>query len=230
MSQRAVVLADFTAESDEEISVPKNAFISVVRVDDDGWCTIEYNGNTGLFPSNYLNFDVQYASEDNDVDLDTETNDTTEDVDTHSEYDIDEEQEVEPETEEPQVEPEPEEEEKEETPEERAERKEAQRIKQRNNIINEIRDTESDYVKDLQIIVEVFNQPLLKTAIIPQPDIVGLFSNIAVLLNVNQKLNDEISASDDNDTILVGKIFVGMVCFIIYLQISQELFTFLSFN
>lgn len=42
---------------------------------------------------------------------------------------------------------------------------------------------------------------------------VRLFSNVEVLLNVNNKLNDDLKASEDDDTILIGKIFLGMADF-----------------
>jgi len=205
MSRAAIVVSDFNAETDEEISVPAGALVHVGNIEDDGWCLVEYNGESGYFPSNYLSFDIP---EDEEECEETETlqssmgstvgseneDQTNDETATNDDAETAEEKE----------------EEKEETPEERAIRKEAQRVKQRKNIINEIRDTERDYVNDLNIIVNVFTIPLTQEGIIPQADIVGLFSNIAVLVNVNQKLHLEISANPDDETIQIGKIFVGM--------------------
>ena len=84
-------------------------------------------------------------------------------------------------------------------------------LKQRNNIIQEIRVTEGDYVKDLDIIVRVFSQELQRNGIIPKSDVTALFSNVSVLLSVNTNLNNELVANNDDKTILIGKIFADMV-------------------
>lgn len=100
-------------------------------------------------------------------------------------------------------------EEKEEKEEEKEEEKLP--ISKRDNIINEIRITEQDYVKDLKIIVDVFITPLKENNILQIKQISGIFSNVAVILNINEKLNDDLLSNPDNNSILIGEIFLGMV-------------------
>ena len=48
-------LYDWEAEDDGQISFPEGAKIKVLKGGDpDGWWTGQYNGQTGLFPGNYV--------------------------------------------------------------------------------------------------------------------------------------------------------------------------------
>jgi len=51
---KALVLADFVAETDEEISLSKGATVEVVAKEEDGWWHVSTEGRKGLFPGSYL--------------------------------------------------------------------------------------------------------------------------------------------------------------------------------
>lgn len=219
----ARVIADFVAEAQDEISVQCGNIVKVLEIEDDGWCNIEFEGKVGLFPPTYLSYedipeneneelnDSEIPTEENDIDSELESSEQRSEVLEESTEDIlNTEEYTESET---QPEEEEEEDSVKETPEERAIRKEAERKKHRKLVINEIRVTESDYVKDIGIIVNVFSTPLRSEGILSPAEMVALFSNIEVIVNVNQKLLGELDANDDNETILIGKIFLGMADF-----------------
>ena len=213
MTRQAKVIADFVAENEEEISIPANSIINVLSVEDDGWCVVEYDGNQGYFPPTYLTYDIDINPENEEED---ESNSKSEEYDESLETNMSEPgsqlEETTDDTAEPLTEESIEISEQEiETPEEKAIRKEEQRRKHRINVINEIRTTEADYVNDIAIIVEVFSKPLSESGLLNPVDMVGLFSNIEVLVNVNQKLLAELEANPDNENIMIGVIFLGMV-------------------
>ncbi len=62
----------------------------------------------------------------------------------------------------------------------------------RNLVINEIINTERDYVKDLQIIMDQFRNPLKEEGILSEEELRDIFSNINLLIKVNTELLDDI--------------------------------------
>ncbi|KAJ1915247.1 hypothetical protein H4219_004411 [Mycoemilia scoparia] len=59
----------------------------------------------------------------------------------------------------------------------------------RQEVIYEIIQTEADYVKDLQIIIETFEKPLRSFKVIPNEDIDMIFNNVLEILGVHQRLS-----------------------------------------
>jgi len=49
-----IVIADFEAETAEEISVKEGEQVEVLSREDDGWCIVRYNDAQGVFPESYL--------------------------------------------------------------------------------------------------------------------------------------------------------------------------------
>ena len=50
----ATVTKEYTAIESDELSVPINSTVQVVKKSITGWWTIKYNGRTGFFPAVYL--------------------------------------------------------------------------------------------------------------------------------------------------------------------------------
>jgi len=49
-----IALYPYAAQHADELSFPKDAVINVLKKDDPDWWSGEYNGATGVFPSNYV--------------------------------------------------------------------------------------------------------------------------------------------------------------------------------
>ncbi|KYQ89024.1 pleckstrin (PH) domain-containing protein [Tieghemostelium lacteum] len=80
--------------------------------------------------------------------------------------------------------------------------------KMRNKVINEIINTEKDYISDLNIIINVIYQPLKELKIITDKDLSTIFSNIQLLLNVNKEfLIDVEKAANENQGASIGPCF-----------------------
>lgn len=56
---------------------------------------------------------------------------------------------------------------------------------QRRNVIKELINTESDYVKDLNVLINIFMVPLEESGIISYNESTILFSNLQDLLEIN---------------------------------------------
>ncbi|ELR18659.1 RhoGEF domain containing protein [Acanthamoeba castellanii str. Neff] len=65
--------------------------------------------------------------------------------------------------------------------------------RQRNRVINEIVNTERDYVQDLKIMLTLFRMPLDEEGILTKEELSTIFSNLSMLLHVNSELYDDIS-------------------------------------
>lgn len=53
--KRGIVIDDFTAECDEEISLKKSTVVAILKKDSDGWWTIKtQDGKEGIFPGSHL--------------------------------------------------------------------------------------------------------------------------------------------------------------------------------
>lgn len=92
---------------------------------------------------------------------------------------------------------------------EEGESKKEKNDKHRQNVITEILHTEKDYVNDIEIVARIFSRPLLEKNIISQADHAALFSNIEVLVSVNQQLLAKLQ--QDGDELMIGSIFLEMV-------------------
>jgi len=63
-----------------------------------------------------------------------------------------------------------------------------QELRQRNRVINEIINTERDYVHDLEVMVSVFETPMLEENVVTKEEVSMLFSNVKQLIEVNKML------------------------------------------
>jgi len=52
--EKVVAVYDYLAERGDELSFQENAVIYVLKKNDDGWWEGVLNGETGLFPGNYV--------------------------------------------------------------------------------------------------------------------------------------------------------------------------------
>ena len=50
----ATVIKEYTAIKSDELTVPINSTVQVMKKSITGWWTIKYNGRTGFFPAIYL--------------------------------------------------------------------------------------------------------------------------------------------------------------------------------
>ena len=53
-AERLVALYAYTAQNEDELTFEKDAVITVLSRDNPDWWQGEVNGQTGLFPSNYV--------------------------------------------------------------------------------------------------------------------------------------------------------------------------------
>jgi hypothetical protein len=103
---------------------------------------------------------------------------------------------------------------------------------QRANVIKELLKTESDYVKDLQVLINTFMYPLEELGIISHNESKIVFSNLLDLLEINQGwlifftslflhshaeflllLEDRVSQTEgDLAALCVGELFKSLVC------------------
>ena len=49
-----VAIYDYQADKEDELSFSENSVIYVIKKNDDGWWEGVLNGQTGLFPGNYM--------------------------------------------------------------------------------------------------------------------------------------------------------------------------------
>ncbi|CAJ0579109.1 unnamed protein product, partial [Mesorhabditis spiculigera] len=52
--EKAIVLYDYNAERPDELSLREQSIVYILRKNDDGWYEGVHDGNTGLFPGNYV--------------------------------------------------------------------------------------------------------------------------------------------------------------------------------
>src|SRR4051812_27022847 len=63
MSQTmACVLYDYSANDEDELSIYKNDYVTIIETYDDGWWMVGKDDSKGLVPSNYLSVDTQPES------------------------------------------------------------------------------------------------------------------------------------------------------------------------
>lgn len=79
-----------------------------------------------------------------------------------------------------------------------------ERERMRNKVVNELIKTERDYIKDLEIIIKLFIEPLEEEGILTKEELKDIFSNIRLLININRELLDDIwkQAKDTNGEFL----------------------------
>ncbi|KAN0032251.1 hypothetical protein ACTFIV_006132 [Dictyostelium citrinum] len=79
-------------------------------------------------------------------------------------------------------------------------------------IINELIETERDYVRDLNIVVEVFLNPIREKQLLSAKDINALFSNIEILYSINMNVLKALEKDKDPlcENISVGQTFLDM--------------------
>ncbi|KAK5582398.1 hypothetical protein RB653_003981 [Dictyostelium firmibasis] len=79
-------------------------------------------------------------------------------------------------------------------------------------IINELIETERDYVRDLNIVVEVFLNPIREKQLLSAKDVNALFSNIEILYSINMNVLKELEKERDPlcENISVGQTFLDM--------------------
>lgn len=49
-----IALYPYSAQHEDELTFQKDAVINVIKKDDPDWWQGEYNGQVGMFPSNYV--------------------------------------------------------------------------------------------------------------------------------------------------------------------------------
>ncbi|EFA81156.1 calmodulin-binding protein [Heterostelium album PN500] len=70
-------------------------------------------------------------------------------------------------------------------------------LQMRTKIIEEIIETEKDYVRDLQIVLDVFLTPIRDKSMLQLKDINTLFSNLEILLSINKTMLEELEKDDE---------------------------------
>ncbi|XP_055006529.1 dynamin-binding protein [Boleophthalmus pectinirostris] len=75
-------------------------------------------------------------------------------------------------------------------------------LEKRSKVIEELLQTEKDYIKDLQMCVEEIIEPLQQKQV-KNVDFEGLFGNITSVIDLSQRLFDELQESDS-----IGKVFL----------------------
>eukprot|EP01132_Coremiostelium_polycephalum_P002775 gene2775-3449_t len=80
--------------------------------------------------------------------------------------------------------------------------------KMRNMVINEIINTEKDYIADLNVMINFIYNPLKESKLITDKDLSTIFSNIQLLLPVNNALlSDLVKAANETEGQSVGPCF-----------------------
>lgn len=91
----------------------------------------------------------------------------------------------------------------------------AKEVRLRNKCINEIIDTERDYITDLEIVADLFVAPLRGDNIISAADVGKIFSNIEQILQFSRILLEDLekAAKENKDTLLsqIGNCFKNLV-------------------
>ena len=64
------------------------------------------------------------------------------------------------------------------------------RAEKRRSVVNELLETESNYVEDLRICIELFLHPLREAHLLEEAQVKSLFVNVESLLPVNARLLD----------------------------------------
>jgi len=75
--------------------------------------------------------------------------------------------------------------------------------KGRQEVIFEILKTEKDYIRDLEIIIDVFLRPLRESAILSPKDITVMFSNVEQLLIINQNFLEQLEKRREKSPVLL---------------------------
>lgn len=81
-----------------------------------------------------------------------------------------------------------------------------QRLRQQ--VVEELVNTETDYVRDLKLILSVFYMPLKSRGILGNAELQSIFSNLSVLLNVNEQLERALADMRAKKDDKVGHIFL----------------------
>lgn len=93
--------------------------------------------------------------------------------------------------------------------EEKEEKKEdVSALDKRERVVLEMLQTEKDYVRDLQLIVDLYKKPLVKRGLVSKEDINILFSNLEQLQEVNGKLLVSLEEAQGESGGGVGKAFI----------------------
>eukprot|EP01088_Endostelium_zonatum_P016435 TRINITY_DN4439_c0_g1_i1.p1 TRINITY_DN4439_c0_g1~~TRINITY_DN4439_c0_g1_i1.p1 ORF type:complete len:888 (-),score=204.22 TRINITY_DN4439_c0_g1_i1:105-2768(-) len=86
----------------------------------------------------------------------------------------------------------------------------------RMNVIEELYDTEKEYVEDLKRLVKIFLTPLRASGVIPEADINSIFCNVELILGINSELLKNLTQRLKTETqqqsasAAVGDIFTNM--------------------
>lgn len=84
----------------------------------------------------------------------------------------------------------------------------------RKKLLEEIANTESDYVRDIQVLINGYFKSIKAEKLVDEATIKNLFSNISEILPVNQKLKkliDEQKNASKDGIFEVGEIFMQIV-------------------
>lgn len=84
-------------------------------------------------------------------------------------------------------------------------------------IINEIITTERDYVRDMEMVINVFYLPLKNETILEEKELRTLFSNLETIVNVNKQLLAELEKIESNSgpkTKTMGDVFTSMSAYL----------------
>ncbi|KAL6048045.1 DH domain-containing protein, variant 2 [Balamuthia mandrillaris] len=85
----------------------------------------------------------------------------------------------------------------------------------RQESIKELVNTEGDYVRDLEIMIEVFYRPLQEKNLLSRQELSTLFSNAEAIVGVSQEILKHLEKNVGTDgSYLVGKTFLELVEFI----------------
>lgn len=83
----------------------------------------------------------------------------------------------------------------------------------RQNCLNEIYQTEKDYIDDLQVLINVFIFPLRAMQTVPESTLYSIFSNVEVLVGCNQEmlrgLGDKMEGKEGVD-VTIGEVFTKL--------------------
>eukprot|EP00005_Dracoamoeba_jomungandri_P013189 CAMPEP_0174265798 /NCGR_PEP_ID=MMETSP0439-20130205/27916_1 /TAXON_ID=0 /ORGANISM="Stereomyxa ramosa, Strain Chinc5" /LENGTH=833 /DNA_ID=CAMNT_0015352429 /DNA_START=119 /DNA_END=2620 /DNA_ORIENTATION=- len=85
-------------------------------------------------------------------------------------------------------------------------------LEMRSRVIEELISTESDYVRDLNVIYSLYHNPLKELQIISNREFQTIFSNLSIILSVSKEVQDELKlleTAEDAEK-LVGKTFLKL--------------------
>eukprot|EP01102_Stenamoeba_stenopodia_P010138 TRINITY_DN3022_c0_g1_i3.p1 TRINITY_DN3022_c0_g1~~TRINITY_DN3022_c0_g1_i3.p1 ORF type:complete len:574 (+),score=165.63 TRINITY_DN3022_c0_g1_i3:1076-2797(+) len=83
-------------------------------------------------------------------------------------------------------------------------------VRMRNNVINEIIQTERDYINDLKLIIRSFRDPIKESEFIAEKDSNIIFGNIQMLLGVNQELLRDLHVQSQSPAPMIGTSFSSL--------------------